>query len=216
VFKQHKTWVVVFVALCLVFLYVYQEWFEARAWQMAVHVPIAGFQPGTVRLVQGLWITNQPNGEFYVFQNRSSFYPDRTLRWVDKDSQFEEPISSARYGIEGVGQFGPAGRLYRVESRRDGENLLALPTRIVSGGPGTPAWLVNLKHFFGRLRPNPPSPRPSHSLRLLYHHAETRPPGGGPRLSVVRLESTFSRRYLARILIDLAPALHGPCIRSAP
>lgn len=156
----YKTCIIVVLVLCL-FIYGYRRWTEERAWRTAIQVPVGGFQPGTAKLTQGLWIARQTNGKFWVFLDRSDFNSDRPLRWVEADLQFEEPISSARYDMNGLGQFGPARQLYRVDAQLSGHSLLILPTRIISGGPGEPAWLQDLRRLLFPPPVNPPDPTPT-------------------------------------------------------
>lgn len=125
---------------------------EVLLWRQAREISIVDLFPGSATLHDNLWVTRQTaDGRVIVFLNRSGFYPDRPLRWLPDEGQFEEPISSARNGLDGQALFGPAGQLYQVESRVQGDSVLVLPGRVVAGGPGFPPWFFDLRSRLLRL-----------------------------------------------------------------
>lgn len=103
-------------------------------------ISVAAQAPGTVVMAQGHWVARQPDGEFRVFRNLASPYKNRIVHWLEAENQFEEPVSSARYTIDGTGIFGPAGRLWQVKSRLEGETLLVWPDEVLSGGVEGSSW----------------------------------------------------------------------------
>ncbi|CCF85071.1 hypothetical protein [Nitrolancea hollandica] len=106
--------------------------------ERVIDIPVAGFQPGTVRLIQGLWVARQPDGEFFVFLNRDPHLLHPT-QWVEPRHLFISPAHGEVYGIDGVCRAGPCnarppGSLYRVASKLDGDRLAIYPERPISGG----------------------------------------------------------------------------------
>jgi len=138
----------------------YRQWKQASSFEGAVTSSVADFLPGTVRLVEGLWVARQQNGEFFVFLNRDP-HKGQPLNWVESKGLF---IQAAYYGIDGKCQGGPCngdppGGLYRVGSHLEGQTLTVYPQKIISGGFNPePTWMTDLRHFFGRRLPNAPSP----------------------------------------------------------
>lgn len=105
--------------------------------ERVITIPVTGFQPGTVRMVQGLWVARQPDGEFFVFLNRDPHMLHPT-QWVEPRHLFISPAHGEVYGIDGVCREGPCnsrppGSLYRVASRLEGSRLVIYPERTISG-----------------------------------------------------------------------------------
>lgn len=106
--------------------------------EQVISIPVSGFQPGTVRMVQGLWIARQPDGEFFVFLDRDPHKLHPT-QWVEPRHLFISPAHGEVYGIDGVCRAGPCnseppGTLYRARATLDGDRLVIYPERSVSGG----------------------------------------------------------------------------------
>lgn len=106
--------------------------------ERVIAISVSGFQPGTVSMVQGLWVTRQPDGEFIVFLNRDPHKLHPT-QWVEPRRLFISPAHGEVYGIDGVCRAGPCnsrppGSLYRVQSELEGNRLVIYPERTVSGG----------------------------------------------------------------------------------
>lgn len=118
---------------------------------VAIAIPVTGHESGTVRLVEGLWIARQPGGDFYAFLNED---PDggHPFEWIESEQVFRSPeLCCANgphdevYRIDGTCKLGPCntnppGRLYRVDAKVEGQFLLVVPDRVISGGIPTVPW----------------------------------------------------------------------------
>jgi nitrite reductase/ring-hydroxylating ferredoxin subunit len=116
-------------------------------------IPVAQYGLGTVRLDHGVWVARQPTGVFYVFQNRDP-HKGQPLNWDASTGFFMQAATYRMDGscVEGPCNSTPRQGLYRVESRLEGQNLVAYPNRVISGGfSPEPAWITELKLFFGRM-----------------------------------------------------------------
>jgi nitrite reductase/ring-hydroxylating ferredoxin subunit len=136
---------------------------QAASWDRAVPIPVAGMEPGTVRLVQGFWVARQPGGQFYVFLNKDphGLHP---FEWVESEGVFRSPVLCCDkgphdevYRIDGTCKANncnssPPASLYRVDARLDGEQLLVVPDRVVSGGFPPVSWWeqVQMKYRYWR------------------------------------------------------------------
>jgi hypothetical protein len=99
-----------------------------------VRVPVGDQSPGTVRAVPGLWVARQPDGTFDVFLDQDP-HNDQPTRWDQARGLFMTPSNGAVYGLDGVCRQGPCGTgLFRVEARRDGDELVVRPGMIEWGG----------------------------------------------------------------------------------
>lgn len=148
--RKRPVWIAAAALLLLAGAWLgYRAWRQARAWDHALTLSVADFAPGSVHRVQDLWVARLSSGEFYVYEPHSDILPDRAIEWDATLQAFVEPISSARYTIDGRGVFGPAGNLYRLRSKPgQGDTLLVLKDQVISGGPDTPPmWLLALRDW---------------------------------------------------------------------
>lgn len=141
----------------------YRGWRQASSWEQAVTIPVADFEPGTVRLAEGLWVARQHNGEFFVFLNKDP-HGGHPFEWVESEAVFRSPkLCCANgphdevYWIDGTCKANncntrPPGSLYRVDSKAEGDYLLAVPGRIVSGGIPTVPWWRQMQMEYEKWR----------------------------------------------------------------
>lgn len=117
---------------------------------------MADFPRGTVRLVKGLWVTLQNNGEFFVFLNKDP-HGGHPFEWMESEGVFRSPeLCCANgphdevYWIDGTCKANncntrPPASLYRVDSKIVGDQLVIAPERVVSGGIPTVPWWRQLQ-----------------------------------------------------------------------
>jgi nitrite reductase/ring-hydroxylating ferredoxin subunit len=124
---------------------------ELSMWNRGTTLNVSQFQPGSVQLVDGLWVVRQSDGAYDVFLNRDPHLGHPT-EWVDSKHEFISPAHGETYSIGGTCLAGPcgSGSLYKVASRQEGDYLRVLPEQIISGGvrDGS-SWWSGITRFFG-------------------------------------------------------------------